>query len=220
MTVTSALYGSPTSHDMQRIHAYDGSARHCAKWVPEEDDHDVAVDLAARQIASRTCDGTAQCEIDVSGATRHLRDPCPGLIKIMRVTIKCRTAAPGQAFGRKQGAAASLIDEAKIRRTRGRAQPLKVGVEAPPNPWADKLDTLLKFWDTAAAGGGIAYSITYGTYLGWVRNRDYIPYDGDVDVHIGSDGVPLLMALANRAWCCTPQELAQHPIRFGEPRLQ
>ena len=70
----------------------------------------------------------------------------------------------------------------------------------PPNPLTDELDTLLKFWHKVAEEVGITYSITYGTYLGWVRNRDYIPYDGDLDVHIGSDGVPLLMAPRGMFW--------------------
>ena len=229
IAVVSALFGSPTSRELKHIHAYDGHKRHCTMWKPAHGFHDASVDLAAQQLASRVCDGKAVCEIDVSDAARHLRDPCPGLVKVLRIAIKCRSAARGPAFGRKEGTAAALIDEAEVSQSSNHVSDREINSpismpspefpRPPPNPWADKLDTLLKFWHRAAEEGGVAYSITYGTYLGWVRNRDYIPYDHDVDVHIGSEGVPSLMALANRTWCCTPQELSQQPIRFGEPRL-
>tara|TARA_B110001469_G_scaffold122989_1_gene134386 strand:- start:5486 stop:6175 length:690 start_codon:yes stop_codon:yes gene_type:complete len=33
----------------------------------------------------------------------------------------------------------------------------------------------------------INYSIAYGTMLGYVRNKDYIPYDKDLDLYIGKE---------------------------------
>ena len=93
------------------------------------------------------------------------------------------------------------------------------GNNCPRNPHTMVFDTLLRSWDEIACGAAIPYSISYGSYLGWFRHQDYIPYDEDVDVHIGRESVSKLMALKEKDYCCESRELKLHPFLEGIPRL-
>ena len=93
------------------------------------------------------------------------------------------------------------------------------GYSCPRNPYTKEFDILIKQWHKIAKSANISYSITYGTYLGWLRHRDYIPYDMDIDVHIGRESVDKLIGLSKYNWCCEPRELRKHPLKVGVPRL-
>lgn len=68
------------------------------------------------------------------------------------------------------------------------------GTRSLRQPHERDLDTLLKFWDRAAASLSLNYSLTYGSYVAWLRQRSYTPYDTDIDIHIGASGVRKLFA--------------------------
>ena len=93
------------------------------------------------------------------------------------------------------------------------------GHGCPYNPYTKEFDCLLRKWHQISKEEDIPYSISYGSYLGWVRHRDYIPYDMDMDVHIGIESVAKLMRLSRYDWCCKPQELSTYPLQIGVPRL-
>lgn len=90
---------------------------------------------------------------------------------------------------------------------------------ASPNHLAPVFDTLLKRWDAIANKAGIAYSLTFGTYLGWLRNRTYIPYDQDMDVHIGKESLGKILRLAAYPWCSFNSDLKAQPLQDEEIRL-
>ena len=55
------------------------------------------------------------------------------------------------------------------------------------------LNSMLRFFNSVAVKNGIRYSITYGTYLGWLRKNVYISWDSDVDVHVGQSDANALL---------------------------
>ena len=93
------------------------------------------------------------------------------------------------------------------------------GNNYPPNTRSNEFNILLSFWDKIAKLYKINYSITYGTYLGWYRDKNYIPYDEDLDVHIGLDSVKNLVGLVNYEWCFYPNELRDNIIKQETPIL-
>lgn len=93
------------------------------------------------------------------------------------------------------------------------------GKSCPRNPYTSTFDKLLTKWDQIAKKANIPYSITYGTYLGWLRHGDYIPYDDDMDVHIGQESVSKLMAMKGKEDCCESRELGEKPLQTDVPRL-
>ena len=56
---------------------------------------------------------------------------------------------------------------------------------------------LLKFADVFFQKNQINYSIDYGTLLGYIRNKKFIPYDEDLDCVIGVDSISKLIKLGN-----------------------
>lgn len=78
---------------------------------------------------------------------------------------------------------------------------------------------LLRRWDAIAGKAGIKYSLTFGTYLGWLRDRTYIPYDQDMDVHIGREGLSKLLLLVAQPWCTFNADLKTQPLQGDEIRL-
>ena len=89
----------------------------------------------------------------------------------------------------------------------------------PKNPKAQVFDAMLTKWDQIASNVNIRYSATYGTYLGWLRTGGYIPYDGDMDVHIGSESVAKLMAMNGMDGCCETSQLGQCSFETDVPKL-
>lgn len=88
-----------------------------------------------------------------------------------------------------------------------------------PNPLSPIFDMLLRRWDAIADKAGIKYSLTFGTYLGWLRDRTYIPYDQDMDVHIGREGLSKLLLLVAQPWCTFNTDLKTQPLQGDEIRL-
>ena len=50
-----------------------------------------------------------------------------------------------------------------------------------------KFDKILGWFHNLSEKHNINYSIAYGTMLGYIRNKYYIPYDNDMDLYIGKD---------------------------------
>ena len=91
ITVQSATYGSPSTRELQAVR--EGGAHVCARWVPEGGYHDSATDLAVALAARGACDGRSWCTFGVSHFVKRLRDPAPGLIKLLRIVIVCTATA-------------------------------------------------------------------------------------------------------------------------------
>eukprot|EP00729_Bicosta_minor_P004128 gene4128-13657_t len=89
-----------------------------------------------------------------------------------------------------------------------------------PNPLSETFDALLRQFHQLATDNGIPYSITWGTYVGYKRHGSYIPYDGDIDVHVGKESIAKLHALTACAQCTLASKLAANPVRRNStPRL-
>ena len=73
-----------------------------------------------------------------------------------------------------------------------RENPLSRGVFVP----------LLRRWIDLCRQHGIRYSIFWGTLLGQLRDRRFIPYDRDLDVVVGRSGLDALYALPGRVPGC------------------
>ena len=63
------------------------------------------------------------------------------------------------------------------------------GENIPDLPDKDIYKLLLKRWHQIATTHKIRYVIAYGTLLGQIRNKDFIPYDYDIDVIIDRESV-------------------------------
>lgn len=55
------------------------------------------------------------------------------------------------------------------------------------NPNKKEYDIMLKWFNNLSEKHNINYSLAYGTLLGYIRNKKYIPYDLDMDLYIGKD---------------------------------
>jgi hypothetical protein len=55
------------------------------------------------------------------------------------------------------------------------------------NPNEKKYDIILKWFNNLSEKHNINYSLAYGTLLGYIRNKKYIPYDLDMDMFISKD---------------------------------
>ena len=97
--------------------------------------------------------------------------------------------------------------------------PLIYGKNCPTNKNRLSYDRLLMRWNTISNTYNIPYSITYGTLLGQIRHQDYIPYDEDIDIHIGIERLPSILSLLNEKWCCFNNELKKDPLKVGDIRL-
>jgi len=61
----------------------------------------------------------------------------------------------------------------------------------------EKYDSILKWFNNFANKNNINYSLAYGTMLGYVRNKNYIPYDTDMDLFIGKEDAYKIIQLIN-----------------------
>lgn len=80
-------------------------------------------------------------------------------------------------------------------RTCSPRSPLHPASSVEVHPQAHAFDALIRLWDTFALKHGIRYSITYGTYLGWLRTGNYLASATHVDVHIGQEDADALASL-------------------------
>lgn len=87
------------------------------------------------------------------------------------------------------------------------------------NKNTDLFDELLKKWAEIAKKEKIDYSISYGTYLGYVRNKKYIPYDGDMDIHICKTSVDKLLSLTKYKWCTYNKFLKNNEFKENDIKL-
>ena len=55
------------------------------------------------------------------------------------------------------------------------------------NPYTNELNNLLTVWHNYSTKYDINYSLAYGSLLGYYRNKNYIPYDHDVDLWVDKD---------------------------------
>ena len=55
------------------------------------------------------------------------------------------------------------------------------------NPNEEKYNVILEWFNNFSDKHNINYTLAYGTLLGYVRNKKYIPYDMDMDLLIGKD---------------------------------
>jgi len=93
------------------------------------------------------------------------------------------------------------------------------GNHYPPNSYTKPFNKLITNWHKLAKIIDIDYSITYGTYLGWYRDKKYIPYDNDLDIHIGVESVDVILGLKKYKWCFYPSELKYQTIDIGKTYL-
>ena len=93
------------------------------------------------------------------------------------------------------------------------------GYHTPPNKFTKPFNILMANWHNLTKMINIDYSISYGTYLGWYRDKKYIPYDYDLDVHIGVEAVDVILGLKKYRWCFYPSELKYQPIIIGKTYL-
>lgn len=88
------------------------------------------------------------------------------------------------------------------------------------NKNTDLFDELLKKWSKIAKKEDIDYSITYGTYLGYVRNKNYIPYDDDMDVHICKNSINKLLSLTKKyEWCVFNKDIKNNKFKENDIKL-
>ena len=55
------------------------------------------------------------------------------------------------------------------------------------NPNEEKYNVILEWFNNLSNKHNINYSLAYGTLLGYIRNKKYIPYDLDMDFYIEKD---------------------------------
>ena len=60
------------------------------------------------------------------------------------------------------------------------------------------LVTLLQIWKAITVRYNITYFLTYGSLLGAVRNSDFLPWDGDIDVMVDITDYDVLSNIDNR----------------------
>ena len=81
------------------------------------------------------------------------------------------------------------------------------------------LNILLRF-DEIARGCGLSYSLAYGTLLGAVRHKGFIPWDDDIDVMMSRPDYDQLIELVKKGGLEIPghrfvgYELGNHPFPF------
>ena len=63
------------------------------------------------------------------------------------------------------------------------------------NPNEKDYDYILKWWEEFCKEHDINYSIAYGSMLGYKRNKNYIPWDLDMDTFIGKKDAEKLIEL-------------------------
>ena len=63
------------------------------------------------------------------------------------------------------------------------------------NPHHKTLKKLLSFWNELTRERGIEYIVCYGSLLGYQRNRDFIPYDHDIDICMNKKHFSRLLSL-------------------------
>ena len=56
---------------------------------------------------------------------------------------------------------------------------------------------MLEWFEDLSTTYNINYSLAYGTLLGYIRNKNYIPYDGDADLLIGKEDAIKIINLIN-----------------------
>ena len=75
------------------------------------------------------------------------------------------------------------------------------GDSPPKNKLTPILNILLKHWSFLTRKLNINWTLAYGSLLGHERNKDYIPYDTDLDVLIDPSAIPKLLGLLNGYSC-------------------
>ena len=72
------------------------------------------------------------------------------------------------------------------------------GNNYPQNKNSMEFDILLQYWETLCHKYKIRYSLSFGTLLGQVRDKNYIPYDYDVDIMIGKEDAYKILELLDK----------------------
>ena len=82
------------------------------------------------------------------------------------------------------------------------------------NPYSEIFDLLLTKWHNISEKHDIPYSLAFGTYLGWVRNESYIPYDLDMDVFIDRESIDTILSLPDiYSWCVMSDQIPEDMIK-------
>ena len=61
----------------------------------------------------------------------------------------------------------------------------------------EEFNKILDWFHKLSEKHNINYSLAYGTMLGYIRNKNYIPYDDDMDLYIGKDDAYKIIGLIN-----------------------
>ena len=75
------------------------------------------------------------------------------------------------------------------------------GSSAPKNKLTPIFNVLLKHWSKLTSKLNINWTLAYGSLLGHQRNKDYIPYDSDIDVLVDRSAIPKLLGLLDGYSC-------------------
>jgi len=67
--------------------------------------------------------------------------------------------------------------------------------KCPKNRNEKEYNIILKWWEKFSSSNNVEYSVAYGTMLGYIRHKKYIPWDLDMDVWIGKKDVEKLLKL-------------------------
>ena len=66
------------------------------------------------------------------------------------------------------------------------------------NPWKDVFVDILKHWKLISKKYSISYFLAYGSLIGALRNGNFIPYDGDMDIMVDESFYEVIASIDNK----------------------
>ena len=66
------------------------------------------------------------------------------------------------------------------------------------NPWKENYVDLLNHWNLLSTKYNVSYFLVYGSLIGAVRNKNFIPYDGDMDIMVDKIDYEVIASIDNK----------------------